>query len=265
MCSNCKIGTHYYCQGVNENTFSKMSKNTKNKWTCNECKNKWNKKVDIYDSSKEKITLENLATSVQYMSDKFDTFNATVNKILDEMKQIREQNQILYEKNEKLSTEVQFLHLKIDDLEQKTLDKAVEIIGIPTSPSEDCKTIVEEIANKLNIKCNVKKAYRISTKNKDMKIIAWLTTKEAKKELLETSKKNKITTNQVHENWPSTRCYINEYLTKYRRVLFGKSKIKAKDKGFKYVWINNSDILVRKDEQSRVHRIRNENDWDNLK
>lgn len=51
------------------------------------------------------------------MSDKFDLFNFTVSKLLDEMKQIREQNQIMYEKNEKLESEVKMLHLKIDDLE----------------------------------------------------------------------------------------------------------------------------------------------------
>lgn len=51
----------------------------------------------------------------------------------------------------------------------------------------------------------------------------------------------------------------NDHITKYRRVL-------AKDnKGFKFEWTNNSDIPVRKIEQSRFYRIRNENDWNNLK
>jgi len=35
------------------------------------------------------------------------------------------------ENNEKLITEVQSLKLKISDLEQKLLDKAIEVVGIP--------------------------------------------------------------------------------------------------------------------------------------
>lgn len=53
--------------------------------------------------------------------------------------------------------------------------------------------------------------------------------------------------------------WITIIIKKYRRVL-------AKDnKGFKFEWTNNSDIPVRNNEQSRFYRIRNKNDWNNLK
>lgn len=47
------------------------------------------------------------------MSDKFDQLNLTVGKILNEMKELRDQNQKLFEKNEKFSTEVQQLKRKL--------------------------------------------------------------------------------------------------------------------------------------------------------
>ncbi|VVC37861.1 Hypothetical protein CINCED_3A023637 [Cinara cedri] len=170
----------------------KKCQNTQSKWTCNESKIKWNQKLDIYDSNKEKVKLESLATLVQYMSDKFELLNFTVSKILNKMKQIREQNKILYVKNEKLSTEAQILHLKINDLDHTTLDKAVEIISIPISSNEDGKTIVEEISHKLNIKCDVKKAYQLSThQNTGIKLIAWLTIMETSKERIIRNKQEK--------------------------------------------------------------------------
>jgi len=86
------------------------------------------------------------------MSDKFDKFNTTVSTILGEMKQMRKRNQILNKKNEKLTTEVQLLQIKIDELEQKTLDKAVEIVGIPITPNKNYKLIVEEVIQKIKIK-----------------------------------------------------------------------------------------------------------------
>lgn len=74
--------------------------------------------------------IKQLTDSVKYMSDKFDQFNLTVGKILNEMKELRDQNQIIFEKNEKLSTEVQQLKAKIDELDQKSLEYSVEITGI---------------------------------------------------------------------------------------------------------------------------------------
>lgn len=52
------------------------------------------------------------------------------------------------------------------------------------------------------------------------------------------------------------RIYINEHLTKVRRHLLYKTKEVAREKHYKYVWINEGDILIRKDDQSKVIRIR---------
>lgn len=103
MCSECKIGTHYNCQGINENVFTKMSENIKNKWTYIKCKRKLTTKKEYYQTNKEKVTLRSLADSVQFISNKFDNFNSTVNKILNEMKKLNEQNKILNENNENLT------------------------------------------------------------------------------------------------------------------------------------------------------------------
>jgi len=85
------------------------------------------------------------------MSDKFGYFNITVNRILNEMKELREQNTKLLATNEKLTNVVQILKTKVDELEQKTLEKAVEIVGIPINTNEDCKSLVKDLTRKLNI------------------------------------------------------------------------------------------------------------------
>lgn len=266
VCSKCKIRTHYYCQGINENEFTRMSNNTKKKWACIECKHKLTTNKESYQANKDKVTLENLVDSVQFMSNKFDNFNTTVNKILGEMKKLGTQIKILTENNEKLTSKVNLLEVKIDDSEQKYFNKAVEIVGIPVSPNEDCKSIIKEISQKLNIKCNARNAYRVSTHQKsDMNIIAWLSTKEEKNQLVSASKKNKCTAKQIREIWPSTRFYVNDHLTKFRRILWGKSKTVAREKGFKFVWTKDADILVRKNEHTKVYRIKNEKDLENLK
>lgn len=55
-----------------------------------------------------------------------------VRRILDEMKKLKEQNIKLFENNEKLTIEVQLLKTIMDDLKQKSLGKAIEIVDTIT-------------------------------------------------------------------------------------------------------------------------------------
>jgi predicted nuclease with TOPRIM domain len=155
-CSSCKKESHFYCQGITENGFGRMTKNTKNRWDCNECKaSRESKKGEIQSVNDENNNIQQLTESVQFMSAKFDEFNNTVGKMLNEMKELREQNMKLTETNDKLSSEIRILKIKVDELEQKTLEKAVEIVGVPPRQNEDCKNTVKEMISKFNIECDV--------------------------------------------------------------------------------------------------------------
>lgn len=59
--------------------------------------------------------------------------------------------------------------------------------------------------------------------------------------------------NQINENWSSTvQIYINEHIIKVRRHILCKTKESAREKLYKYIWINKGDILIGKDDQSKV-------------
>lgn len=61
------------------------------------------------------------------------------------MKQFRELiTQWFFENNEKLTIELQLLKLKIDDQELNSLDKAIEVVGIPISFCADGNSLVKE-------------------------------------------------------------------------------------------------------------------------
>ncbi|KAL4100917.1 hypothetical protein QTP88_020942 [Uroleucon formosanum] len=155
------------------------------------------------------------------------------------MKELREQNMKLTETNDKLSSKFE--------------------------QNEDCKNTVKEIISKLNIECDVVKAYRILSKQKtDTKIIAWLSDTNAKNQFLITAKKNKWIANQYQSDWPTSKIYINNHLKKFKRLLLGRSKSAAKYKNYKYVWTSGTDILIRKDENTKVIRINDENDLDKI-
>lgn len=132
ICSTCKKESHFYCQGITENGFDRMTNNTKNRWDCNECKvSRESKKEEIQSVNDKANNIQQLTESVQFMSTKFDQLNITVGKILNEMKELREQNMKLTETNDKLSSEIRELKIKLEELEQKSIEKAIEIVGVP--------------------------------------------------------------------------------------------------------------------------------------
>jgi len=53
-------------------------------------------------------------------------------------------------------------------------------------------------------------------------------------------------------------------LTKNRRTLFSKPRSACKEKGYKYVWINNAKILVKKEDGGKTLRIKSDNDISKL-
>lgn len=54
-------------------------------------------------------------------------------------------------------------------------------------------------------------------------------------------------------NWSTdNKIFINERLIKNKRILFSNTRSTAKEKKYKFVWISNSDILIRKDENAKI-------------
>lgn len=146
------------------------------------------------------------------MSNKVDHFNIKVNGILNEMKVLQEQNTKLLGAHEKLTNEVHILKTKVDDIEQKTLEKAVEIVGIPTNTNEDYKSLVKEITHKLNIECDIVKAYYLRLCYGLLLTVII----HDKNHFISEARKMKYNANQYKENWRQLRIYINNHLTKVK-------------------------------------------------
>ena len=63
----------------------------------------------------------------------------------------------------------------------------------------------------------------------------------------------------------TTQIFVNENLTRFRKNLLWRTKQKAKDNGFKYVWTRNGNICVRFSENCDAIMIKNEQDLDLIK
>ena len=63
----------------------------------------------------------------------------------------------------------------------------------------------------------------------------------------------------------TTLIFVNENLTRFRKNLLWRTKQKAKDNGFKYVWTSNGNICVRLSKNTDAIMIKNEQDLDLIK
>lgn len=154
----------------------------------------------------------------------------------------------------------------MDTFEQQNLGISVEINGVPKSNNENCLAVVQTIVKQLNINATVSKATRIIlSDNKCPIIVAKLDTIDMRRDLIRANKVKKLNANMLSNNWSTdNKIYINERLTKEIRILYSKTRAAAKVSNFKFVWINNADILVRNDEHSKIIRIRSSTDLNKL-
>jgi len=201
------------------------------------------------------------------MGKQFDVFNKKVDSMLSEIKALKIENEKISNENKYLSSEVSSLKLKIDNIEQFNLNKYIDITEIPQTTNENCSEIVKQIGLKTNTTINVietKRIYINNSKNSSI-IIAKLETTEIKRTLIRNSNIFKLSANNILSTWANEiELYVNERLTKDRRTIFGQARRTGKDKQFKFIWVSNGDILIKKNESSKTSRISIQQDLEKL-
>jgi len=267
-CKNCNNHIHFFCAGYSEANFKKLTQNSKSRFLCSLCQKDTTKTKlsDTITSNMFDHKLEDIIKSINFMGAQFDDFNKKIDSVLDEIKNLKSENKKIIIENKRLGDEIDILKTKIDDLEQLNLGHSVEIKGITKTKNENCLDIVQLIATKANSDVIVNSAYRINTPGDGAGIlIADLKTSVMKKDFIRKVKNINFTANMIAKGWSSEqKIYVNERLTKTRRLLFFKTRNICKEKQYKYVWINNADILVKKDDGSKTTRIKSEADFNNL-
>lgn len=83
--------------------------------------------------------------------------------------------------------------------------------------------------------------------------------------VLQKARKKNIKTTDFLRSAPTAPVFINEHLTaKNKNILYEAKKVK-KERGFKYVWVRNAKIFVRKNDNTIAMHIRSLSDLDKLK
>lgn len=167
----------------------------------------------------------------------------------------------LYEKKAKQEIKINEIDTKVNQLDQIMLKNNIEIKNVSNSEISATE-ILTKIAESVNVEINnsdINNAYRINKAAN--KTIIEFTTLNKKRELMSKFKQHRIDAKIVNQTDDGNKfIYINDQLTAYNRRLLWSAKTKAKECGWKFVWIRNGTICARKNETSPLIMITNNAD-----
>ncbi|KAI5699856.1 hypothetical protein M8J75_009908 [Diaphorina citri] len=216
----------------------------------------------MYEEDQETKTMSDREMMV-YMYKRLKTLDEFENKMEKMMKSLNEHKQRIEtlevelvqktEENEMLKQTVEDLTSTVDELSQRSRSQNILISGIPQERKEDVYKIIEYVGNQMDITdpmADVQLAHRMGSSQTAPFVVRLLNTRTRAK-WIKAFKGKKL--------WQK-KIYVNEHLTKKNQELFKRTKEMAKEANFKFVWLSDNRILMRKNEQSQVSVIKNMND-----
>ncbi|KAG7305368.1 hypothetical protein JYU34_009431 [Plutella xylostella] len=298
-CQKCKKalpkkGAQFKCTGTCQGTFHKSCvkglaadlKAGKTRLYCNNCGGEdsdtdeiddtnnnvlkeINQKINIIkDVKKQLITL---TESMEFLSEKYEILLAEHTQSKDRIEKLEKCVTTLNNKTTYLEKCNGALEEKIQEMQQKSRQYNIEIVGVEQLPEENMKDMMEKIGALLKV--NTEHIYsfkRLLSRNKSKPPPIMVRFRNdddgyAARELWLTQRRLvKIVSNQITLGSSQDRVYVNEDLTRDMRDLLWKAKTELKDK-YQFVWVRNGRVYAKKDTNAKPLWVRSESDIAELK
>lgn len=289
VCSNCDLKFHGFCVDMSDGDISYLKQENK-EWICSECQSLRRKSMVLEQAADEgQLTLADIVKILNDIRADNKKMEKNLGKSIDHcheaidevVKRLDVQEKLMNEYKEKMEsyeTEIKALKLKNEELENRLTDieqysraNCLEIHGIPYSPTENVEDIVVSVGEALGCQINknlIEACHRLgkrSGENKSSPIIVKFIKRNVKEDILQ-KRRVKRDFSTRHMNLQSDMpVYINESLCPVRRAVFYEARRVKNEKGYKYLWIRNGKILIRKTDGSQVIDLRNIKDVHSLK
>ncbi|GJQ79292.1 hypothetical protein Trydic_g15450 [Trypoxylus dichotomus] len=291
VCQGCSCGYHYECS-ISSATYSSMGIKKKAGWRCENCREKRRAKEDdspSIESQKNpsealKISSEiseiksilvglseqmrDVVQSQKFLSAQYDDIKSGQDRIGSQLEQVEKRMGEIMEREKVRDTEIEELSRRIALLEQGDNDRKLELHGIDEIPGVNIEEIIFEIANKLEIKLessDLESIYRVNNKQRDQSrpvLIQFVSRKKCTE--FKEKKRTTLINRDLDRRASERKIYIYEYLSNYHKRLLWETKQYAKKNGFRYVWIQNGKILIRRNEGSKIYRIQENADLNKI-
>uniref|UniRef100_A0A2A4IUX2 FP protein C-terminal domain-containing protein n=1 Tax=Heliothis virescens TaxID=7102 RepID=A0A2A4IUX2_HELVI len=204
-----------------------------------------------------------LKDSIQFMSNDFDDMKIELAKNKDLVSQLQKEN-------EDLKTNVADLSVRLNIMEQQSRQDNIELNGIPENQAENLITTVIQLGK--TISCDIQagditSVTRVkkldSQSSRPRSIIVKLKNSRKRDEVLasvtkfnRTNSADKLNTRHLGYAGTKSPVFVSEHLSPLNKSIHAQARKVAREKGYKYVWVRDGRVLVRKDDGARAVHIK---------
>lgn len=204
-----------------------------------------------------KTQLKEFQESMTHINEQFDKAFVDIKTCIQEAKQIKSENVAMKNK-------IHDLESRLSQFEQDARQNNLEIHCLPEHRQENlvktivqlCKVVSFPLSENEILSCNRVQKMN-STSKMPRTVVCKLSSKLKRDNLLaailtynKANSKQKLNTKLLGYGDSESPVYVCEHLTPANKNLHAATRIRAKEKQYKFVWIRNGKIFVRKDESS---------------
>lgn len=223
--------------------------------------------------------LQSINAKISAMDDSLQFMNSQYEDLLKKHASSQETIMELQKENLEMSNKMKSLNVRVDQLEQQTRSNNIEIQCVPEKKHENLFNIVSEISrvtacvveNRDILHCT-RVAKQNPNNTRPRSIVVQLASPRLRDQFLaavvnfnKNNKDNKLNSVHLGYSGPKTPIFVTEHLSPTYRALHASARIKAKELGYKFVWIRGGRIFMRKVEDSDHIMVRNMDTLDKLK
>lgn len=217
--------------------------------------------------------LETFESSLTFLSAQFDSISKVQETQKQKLAQQQKEIDYLRESNLDLST-------RLRQMDQLSRSSNIEIQCVPENKNESLLSVVQQLGR--TIKCTVNEsdihyASRIAKHDSSSPRPRSILVKFSSPRIRDTFLANTVKFNRENKNdklnsshlgmggAKKQPIYVSEHLSPENKNLHAATRRKAKELNYKYVWVRDGKIFIRKTDDSRYILVRDQNTLNDLK
>lgn len=230
-------------------------------------------KIDLNSQLKTfKDEIAGFTQSIQFMNDTFEKFNTDLHDCKTKIDTLTKEKEIL-------QSDLKSITSRLNQIEQISRASNLEIQCVPERKSENVLSIVTQLS--LAVSCPIKESdihycSRIAKKNPESSrprsILVKLNSPRSRDSLLaavikynKNHQQNKLNTEQVgFGSDKKNPIYVVENLSPENKLLHAIARSRARELGYKHVWVRGGRIYMRKTDTSEYILVRSASTFDAL-
>nr|XP_034832174.1 uncharacterized protein LOC117988984 [Maniola hyperantus] len=224
-------------------------------------------KYEIVEELKTTIFAE-LKNEIASLSSQLSQLQTSYSKLQDENDHLKSDVSTLRERISVSEDQILELRSQFGRQQQQARMNNLEIVGLPQTSSESPVDLVVKIAEYAGVELNrgdIDFAHRVQPQKpiagRPKAIVVKLVDRLCKDKILSGLKRKKgICTRDIGIGGTEKKFFVNEHLTPENKQLLKSTKNLAKEKAYKFVWVRNCNIFLRKNEEAPALHVRLEKD-----